>query len=89
MDEDWRHLTRLVDALVANGNAVVGDGFSPTQGGYECEMAEPLDFNVLRPLVSAGDKSTHLSPESDLLWCSHCWASVFGPLRVAESQHGP
>lgn len=89
MAEDWRHLLPLVDGLVANGNAVVASGFSPTQGGYECEMAKPLDFTVLRSLVPADDTNIHLSPDGDLLWCSHCWASLFGSLRVAESQQTP
>lgn len=87
MSDDWRHLLPLVDALVANGNAVVGNGFCPTQAGYECEMANPLDFDVLSSLVPADEPSVHLSPGSDLLWCTHCWASLFGPLRVTEAQH--
>lgn len=87
--DDWRHLLPLVDALVAHGNAVVGDGFSQTPGGYECKMAKPLDFEVLHSLVPAAETNVHLSPGSDLVWCSHCWASLFGPLRVAEAQHDP
>ena len=79
----------LVDALVTHGNAVVGDPFLQTTGGYECEMAKPLDFELLRSLVPAAGTNVHLSPGSDLVWCSHCWASLFGPRRVAEAQHGP
>jgi hypothetical protein len=81
--DDWRHLVPLVDALVERGNAVVGEGFAPTQGGFECEMTRPLDFDVLRTLVPQDDKNIHLAPSSDLMWCSHCWASVFGPNRLA------
>jgi hypothetical protein len=83
--DEWRHLVPLVDALVERGNAVVGERFVPNQGGFECEMKSPLDFEVLHPLVPQEDKNIHLAPSSDLLWCSHCWASVFGPNRVAEA----
>lgn len=58
------------------------------EGGYECAMREPLDFELLRPLVVAGGKDIHLSESSDMLWCSHCWASVIGARRITEANEG-
>lgn len=80
--DGWRHLVPVVDALVADGKAFVGATFSPTQGGFDCRMARPLDFELLRTVVSGTDKNIHLAPSSDLLWCS---AATAGPPCSARS----
>lgn len=50
-EQEWQHLTALVDALVSDGNEVTDGGFQPNQGGWDCWMAQPLNFDLLRPLV--------------------------------------
>lgn len=85
MAADWEHLLPLVSALERGGNAVVAPGFRPVQGGYECRMQAPLDFELVRPLVGPNDKDVHLAESTDVVWCSHCWASIYGPRRVAET----
>lgn len=86
MSAVWEHLLPLVSALEQSGNAVGSPGFQPVEAGYECVMANPLDFDLLRGLVSRTDKNMHLGTTSDLLWCSHCWAAIIGPRRIAEAE---
>lgn len=88
MTAAWAHLVPLVSALERGGNAVVAQGFVPVEGGYECAMQDPLDFELLRPLVGANDKDVHLAESSGLVWCIHCWASIFGPRRMTEASEG-
>ena len=88
MSQEWDHLLPLVAALVAGGNAALHGGFIPTQSGYECPMREPLDFDLLRRLVPADDKNVHLALNDDLLWCSHCWAAVYGSAHQPNDPPG-
>jgi len=48
----WLHLMKLVYALVASGNSVAGRGFTPNQGGWDCEMTAGLDLELLAPLIA-------------------------------------
>lgn len=80
------HLLPLVAALERGGKEALGTGFKATPGGYECVMTRPLDFSILRAVLGADDDDVHLSDSGDLVWCSHCWASIIGPLRVAEAE---
>lgn len=73
----------LVDALEDAGNGAVHGGVITTQGGFECPMREPLDFELLRGLVADNDKSIALVPENDLVFCKHCWTAIYG------SEHRP
>ncbi len=88
MNAPWEHLLPLVAALERGGNAAIPPGFVPVENGYECAMRDPLAFELLRPLVAAGGKNIHLSESSDMLWCSHCWASVVGARRITEADEG-
>lgn len=83
MAAPWEHLQPLLDALGHVG------GFVPTPGGYECVLERPIDVALVRALVPADDPHVHLAESSDLVWCSHCWASILGPQRLAEVQQDP
>ena len=89
MAAEWEHLQPLLVALRESGTAVAGPGFVPVQGGYECVMQRPLDFDVVRSVITEGDKNVHLGESSDLVWCSHCWASIIGPTRLDEVRQDP
>jgi hypothetical protein len=73
-------------ALERSGNAAVTGGFRPVEGGYECAMTHPLDFELLRGLVPTADNNVHLGTPSDMVWCSHCWSAIIGPRRIAEAE---
>ena len=83
---EWQHLQSLVDALAVAGNAPVGDGFTPTQGGYSCSMSRDLDFDLLRPLVAEQDFPVEMVEADDLVWCRHCWASISGARHDAAAR---
>ncbi|MGC5017095.1 hypothetical protein [Micromonospora sp. DT47] len=81
MDDDHRHLLPLIDALLAAGNALephpaTEEAFRPSQGGYYCQLAKPIDFQVLQGLP-LGEK-VHLVEQADYIWCEHCWAEIRG-----------
>jgi hypothetical protein len=82
-DDEWVHLTALVDALVAGGNSVVGGGFRPTQGGTVCQMERPLDPAVVAQ-CAARDVRIEFDAEADEAFCRHCWTTVFGSVAVAR-----
>ena len=79
---EWDHLQVVVDGLVASGNSVVDAGFRPTQGGWECGLARPLDPAVARDLTEA-DARTSYDPDRDEIFCRHCWTVIYGG-RAAE-----
>ena len=81
MDEGHRHLLPLVDALLAAGNALephpaTHEPFRPSQGGYYCQLAKPIDFDVVRDLALS--EMVHLVEHADYIWCEHCWAEIRG-----------
>jgi hypothetical protein len=69
----------LLEALQANGNRPVGDWFMPNQGGWDCEMRQPLDLELLRPLVILDPHRSQIVVREDDLTCLHCWVSIRGP----------
>jgi hypothetical protein len=81
--QEWDHLGAAVAALVAAGNEVVGAGFRPTQGGWKCELAAPLDPEVATALAAA-DARMHFSPADDELFCEHCWTTIYGAQAAAR-----
>jgi hypothetical protein len=78
--DEWEHLVVLVEALVSAGNEVVGAGFTPNQGGWNCEMRRPLDFELIVPLANADAHDVRVDQENDRVDCLHCWAGIHGPL---------
>jgi hypothetical protein len=85
VNAEWEHLLPLVSALERGGNPVLAPAFRPVEGGYECVMQAPLDFELLRPFIGPNDKDVHLAESSDMVWCSHCWTAIIGPRRIAEA----
>jgi hypothetical protein len=77
-EAEWAHLQPLVDALVAAGNETRDGGFRPNQGGTDCYMRDPLDYDVLRPLVAQDPHRDRISMGDDRLDCLHCWAGIGG-----------
>ena len=77
-DPEWAHLQPFVDALVAAGNEPLDGGFRPNQGGTDCYMRDPLDYDVLRPLVARDPHRDRISMGDDRLDCLHCWAGIGG-----------
>ena len=78
---DWAHLMPLVDALVAGGNTAKDGGFRPNQGGVDCWMEEPLDLDLLAPLIGGDDQVSKITTSPDEVFCRHCWASIHGPAQ--------
>ena len=80
----WKHLEPLVQRLVDLGNAVVHGGFRPTQRGWECGLAEPLDVVVAQEAVGA-DERLEFDAGRDELTCRHCWTSLAGGSALERS----
>lgn len=73
----WKHLESLVQRLVDSGNTVVHGGFRPTQGGWECGLAEPLDDVVAQEAAAANERLDY-DARRDELTCRHCWTLIAG-----------
>lgn len=78
----WQHLEPLVTALIDDGNRVVDGGFRPNQGGWDCWMRDPLNFDVLRPLIETDGRDIRMVRDEDAVHCLHCWASIRGPALI-------
>ncbi len=74
----WAHLIPVVEALVERGNSAEESGFVPNQGGWDCSMAQPIDFDRVREVVD-GDNRVRLLDDRDEVFCAHCWSSIVGP----------
>ena len=83
----YERLVPLVEALVAAGNRLRyenGDrGFIPQPDGYNCFLAEPIDFDLLRSTFELPD-DLRLRPEKDTVvdavtYCSIHGAGAFPP----------
>lgn len=74
------HLIRFVEALLDAGNECTTRGFEPDQGGWDCRMRDPLDWEVLTPLIPDDPHAEKIRVLSDSLGCLHCWASISGPM---------
>jgi hypothetical protein len=57
----------LVQALVSAGNEAVGSELVPNQGGLECPILGPLDFDILTPLVECRAYLTRSVPGPRIL----------------------
>lgn len=85
MSEDaWAHLGSAVEAFVRAGNRELANGFRPTQGGWECTLAHPLDPSVAAELVAVDDRLA-FDPHADELVCRHCWAVILGGDAVTRA----
>ena len=78
---DWSrpygHLLPVVDVLVAGGNRVIRGGFHRDVDGWRCELADPLDFELLRKRFRFPE-SICLAPGRDLVLCRRTWAAIEG-----------
>lgn len=50
--------------------------FHPSQGGVMCELSDRIDFDVVRDLPRRAE--VDLVEDEDYIWCTHCWAAIFG-----------
>jgi hypothetical protein len=86
---DWSrpfgHLLPVVDVLVAGGNRVVRGGFYKDIDGWRCELADPLDFDLLRKRFRFPE-SICLAPGRDLVLCRRTWAAIEGGKARSNSE---
>lgn len=73
-DPDLQHFDQLIESLVASGNSVLNGGFVPTQGGWECHFADPLDLSVVQGFIDGDPHDVSFDSSADLVHCSHCGA---------------
>jgi hypothetical protein len=78
---DHGHLLVVVEALADSGNRAVRGGFTPNQGGWDCEMARPIDFSVVRKVLASDAHDVRMDEEQGRLDCLHCWSGIYGPTR--------
>jgi hypothetical protein len=77
-DSDLRHFDKLIESLVVSGNSVLDGGFVPTQGGWECHFAGPLDRFVVQHFVDGDPHDVSFDSSTDTVHCRHCWGAVVG-----------
>jgi len=75
----------LVDVLVAGGNRVIRGGFHKDVDGWRCELADPLDFELLRKKFRFPE-SICLAPVRDLVICRRSWAAIVGGKARSNSE---
>ncbi|MEZ5268712.1 MAG: hypothetical protein R2789_09195 [Microthrixaceae bacterium] len=81
MAQDGEHAHLLVVvALAAAGNPAVNGGFTPNQGGWDCEMEQPIDLDIVRAALVGDDHDVRIDAEGGRIDCLHCWSGVHGPL---------
>lgn len=76
MDE-LAHVRQAIDRLERSGFATVDGGLRPTQGGWECAFAAPLDPEAVRSAVELDDR-LQFDEQLDEVFCSHCWTTLYG-----------
>lgn len=76
---EWAHLQVIVDALVERGNVAVDGGSVTNQGGFDCRMQEPLDFDLVATLSAQDGHDLRVDRDGDRVDCLHCWAGIVGP----------
>lgn len=91
----YANLVPIVDFLVANGNrlgdfsSTNGDhGFFGTQGGWQCDLALPIDFALIADTFALPD-SIDASPRYDSILDRMSWCVVEGPGAEAARFGGP
>ena len=80
--EPYRHLLPVVDALVTAGNRVLGGGFFKGPDGWRCELAEALDFQLLRREFEFPE-SIRLIPERNQVHCRRTWTVIAGAVELS------
>ena len=83
--EPYRHLEPVVDALVTGGNRVLHGGFFKGSDGWRCELAEPLDFELLRREFDFPE-SIRLVPERNEVHCRRTWTVIAGTVELRAQQ---
>lgn len=76
--EESAHLRELVAALTAAGNDVLDGGFRENQGGVDCSMRLPLDFEIVEAFVANDPHDIRVNRETEEVACMHCWTSIRG-----------
>ncbi len=86
---DWSrpygHLLPVVDVLVAGGNRVIRGGFYKNVDGWRSELADPLDFELLRKRFRFPE-SICLAPGRNLVLCRRTWAAIEGGKARSNSE---
>jgi len=83
--EPYGHLLPVVDVLVTAGNRVVQEGFFKGSDGWRCELAEPLDFQLLRREF-VFPESIRLVPERNQVHCRRTWTVIAGAVEVSAQR---
>jgi hypothetical protein len=77
MERPYENLVPIVDALVAAGNTTVTRGFVNSQGGFYCQLAKPIDFDVVAREFEL-PASISLAPEYDTILDKLSWVAIIG-----------
>ena len=75
-EPDWAHLDVIAEELARDGNPRETP-FQPSQGGWWCSMARPLNPATVRRFIGE-DLRLDYDEAGDVLSCRHCWASIYG-----------
>lgn len=74
----YANLTPIVDLLLQLGNAAIDDGFTMSQGGWLCRMAESIDMSAILAKFELPD-SIHVSIVHDSIHDRFSWCTIEGP----------
>ena len=83
--EPYGHLLPVVDLLVTAGNRVLQGGFFKGPDGWRCELAEPLDVELLRREF-AFPESIRLVSERNEVHCRRTWTVIAGAVELSAER---
>lgn len=80
----YEHLTPIIALLMAHGNEPADKtrsdrwGFYLTQGGWQCDLARPIDFGLVDRSFQLPPSIT-LNPKNGTIFCKRTWIELSGP----------
>ena len=77
-ERPYANLLPIVDALVSAGNECLSGGFQPSPDAWECRMAQPIDFDLVRRTFSL-PPNVVAGPDYDTILDRHTWSVIEGP----------
>ncbi|HYN69070.1 MAG TPA: hypothetical protein VEX41_02540 [Candidatus Eisenbacteria bacterium] len=87
-ERPYANLLPIAEALAAAGNSILDGGFVLTQGGWECRLGSPIDFDLVSSQFVL-PASIEASPRHDSILDRLSWCVIEGSTADAARQRLP
>lgn len=84
----YLNLEPLIELLAKSGNPAVADGFVMERDGWICQLAKPIDFELLISNFEI-PSSIVLSPEHQSILDQNSWVEIVGGNKTNGQQSRP